>query len=57
MDVPFLGAIPLDAEIGRLGDMGQTFAKNETLSAKTFDKIVGAILVRLYGSDAPSLDQ
>jgi Mrp family chromosome partitioning ATPase len=57
LDVPFLGAIPMDAEIGRLGDMGQTFAKNETLAAKAFDKIVGAILARLSGSDAPSLDQ
>ena len=57
LDVPFLGAIPLDTEIGRLGDMGQTFAKNGTLAAKAFDMIVGAILVRLSGSDAPSMDQ
>ena len=49
LDVPFLGAIPLDTEVARLGDMGQTFAKNETLAAKAFDKIVGAILVRLSG--------
>ncbi|MCX6674532.1 MAG: Mrp/NBP35 family ATP-binding protein [Methanothrix sp.] len=54
LDVPFLGAIPLDAEIGRLGDMGQAFAKNETLAAKAFDKIVGVILARLSGSDAAS---
>ena len=49
LDVPFLGAIPLNTEVARLGDMGQTFAKNETLAAKAFDKIVGAILVRLSG--------
>jgi len=47
LDVPFLGAIPLDAEIGRLGDMGRTFTKNETSAAKAFDKVVDAILVRL----------
>ncbi len=57
LDVPFLGAIPLDAEIGRLGDMGQTFTKNETPAAKAFDKVVDAILVRLNGSEAPSLHQ
>ena len=57
LNVPFLGAIPLDVEIGRLGDMGKTFTKNETPAAKAFDTIVGAILVRLYGSEAPSLHQ
>jgi ATP-binding protein involved in chromosome partitioning len=57
LDVPFLGAIPLDVEIGRLGDMGQTFAKNETLAAKAFDKIVDAVLVRLYSSEASSPNQ
>ncbi|MBN1234673.1 MAG: Mrp/NBP35 family ATP-binding protein [Methanotrichaceae archaeon] len=47
LDVPFLGAIPLDAEIGKLGDMGKTFTKNETPAAKAFEKVVDAILVRL----------
>jgi ATP-binding protein involved in chromosome partitioning len=47
LDVPFLGAIPLDAEIGRLGDMGQAFARKETLAAKAFYEIVGAILNHL----------
>lgn len=49
LNVPFLGAIPLDAEIGRLGDMGQTFTTKETQAAKAFDQVVGAILARLHG--------
>lgn len=57
LDVPFLGAIPLDAEISRLGDMGKTFTKNETAAAKAFDKVVDAILIRLMGQLAPSPDQ
>jgi ATP-binding protein involved in chromosome partitioning len=57
LDVPFLGAIPLDVEIGRLGDIGQTFTKNETPAAKAFDKVVDAILVRLNGSDVSSRHQ
>ena len=55
LEVPFLGAIPLDAEIGRLGDMGKTFTEKETPAAKAFDQIVGAILVRLHGkASSPS---
>jgi ATP-binding protein involved in chromosome partitioning len=45
--VPFLGAIPLDVEIGRLGDLGQAFAGRDTPAAKAFDHIVDAILKRL----------
>jgi len=48
LDVPFLGAIPLDAEIGRLGDMGQTFTTKETPAAAAFDQVVGAVLARLH---------
>lgn len=40
LDVPFLGAIPLEAVIGRLGDMGKTFTKNETSAAKVFDRLL-----------------
>jgi ATP-binding protein involved in chromosome partitioning len=47
LNVPFLGAIPLDAEIGRLGDLGQAFAGRDTPAAKAFDQIVEAILQRL----------
>jgi Mrp family chromosome partitioning ATPase len=49
LDVPFLGTIPLDAEIGRLGDMGQTFTTKETPAARAFDRVVGAVLARLHG--------
>ena len=49
LDVPFLGSIPLDAEIGRLGDMGKTFTENKTSAAKAFDKVVDAVLVQLNG--------
>ena len=47
LDVPFLGAIPLDAEIGRLGDLGQAFTGKDTPAAKAFDEIVESILKRL----------
>ena len=47
LDVPFLGAIPLDAEIGRLGDLGQAFTGRDTSAAKAFDQIVEVILQRL----------
>ena len=47
LNVPFLGAIPLDAEIGRLGDLGQVFTGKDTPAAKAFDQIVEAILQRL----------
>jgi len=47
LEVPFLGGIPLDAEIGRLGDMGKTFTENKTSAAKAFDKVVDAVLARL----------
>jgi len=57
LGVAFLGAIPLDADIGRLGDMGQTFAKGRTLAAQAFDKVVDTVLVRLYGGEAPSQNQ
>ena len=47
LSVPFLGAIPLDAEIGRLGDLGQVFTGKDTPAAKAFDQIVEAIMQRL----------
>jgi ATP-binding protein involved in chromosome partitioning len=49
LGVPFLGAIPLDVEIGRLGDLGQAFAGGKTPAANAFDHIVEAILLRLSG--------
>ncbi|MGA9099142.1 MAG: Mrp/NBP35 family ATP-binding protein [Methanotrichaceae archaeon] len=47
LNVPFLGAIPLDPEIGRLGDLGQAFTGRDTLASKAFDQIVEAILQML----------
>jgi len=54
LNVPFLGAIPLDTEIGRLGDMGQTFTETNTSAAKTFNRIIAAILAKLDDSNAIS---
>jgi Mrp family chromosome partitioning ATPase len=47
LGVPFLGAIPLDEDIGRLGDMGQAFTGRDTPASKAFDEIVDAILKNL----------
>ena len=52
LGVPFLGAIPLDTEIGSLGDMGKTFANSKTPAAKAFEEIVKSILARLQGEGA-----
>ncbi len=57
LGVVFLGAIPLDVEIGKLGDMGQTFTNDKTLAAKAFDNIVNAILAQLSDDNAKSLNQ
>jgi len=50
--VPFLGAIPLDTEIGSLGDLGRTFANSKTAAAKAFEEIVKSILDRLEAQQA-----
>ncbi len=52
MGAPFLGAVPLDAEIGSLGDRGVTFTGLETAAGKAFEKIVSGVLARLCGSKA-----
>ncbi|RQW78503.1 MAG: ATP-binding protein [Methanothrix sp.] len=57
LGVPFLGAIPLDMEIGRLGDIGQTFTKNDSSAAKAFNEVVAAILEMLSDSDATHRNQ
>ena len=49
LGVPFLGAIPLDTEIGRLGDLGKTFANKDTAAARSFEGIVKSILAQLEG--------
>jgi Mrp family chromosome partitioning ATPase len=57
LGVPFLGAIPLDVEIGRLGDLGQAFAGGKIPAAKAFDRIVEAVLLELPGSGTRSSEQ
>jgi ATP-binding protein involved in chromosome partitioning len=48
LKVPFLGAIPLDARIGKLGDVGQTFVnREETPASNAFSEIVDAIMLQL----------
>lgn len=49
LDVPFLGSIPMEAEIGRLGDMGKAFAGGKTPAANAFAQIVKAVLKELSG--------
>lgn len=53
LNVPFLGAIPLDAEIGRLGDQGLSFEGKEMAASEAFDAIVSRILEELSGASAP----
>lgn len=47
LNVPFLGAIPLDAEIGRLGDQGVAFESRKTAAGEAFEGIVSRILQKL----------
>ncbi len=44
MDVPFLGAIPMDPKVCALGDRGQTFVQSGTLAGGSFNKIVERLL-------------
>jgi hypothetical protein len=44
MDVPFLGAIPIDPRICALGDCGQSFVQSETNAGGSFNKIVERLL-------------
>lgn len=57
LGVPFLGAIPMDTEIGQLGDMGQAFAGGRTSAAKAFAQIVESILSGLSESMTSSSEQ
>jgi len=49
LNVPFLGTIPMDAEIGKLGDQGVAFIGGSTAAAGAFERIVNSILKRLSG--------
>ncbi len=44
MDVPFLGAIPIDPSVCALGDRGQSFVQSETKAGGSFNKIVERLL-------------
>jgi Mrp family chromosome partitioning ATPase len=52
IDVPFLGAMPLDAKIVGLGDMGQTFIEYQTPAAAAFFRVVDALLLQPEGRKA-----
>jgi ATP-binding protein involved in chromosome partitioning len=47
LGVNFLGAIPMDPEVGSLADQGIAFAGRETLVQKAFDDIVSRIVEML----------
>ncbi|NYT02641.1 MAG: Mrp/NBP35 family ATP-binding protein [Methanosarcinales archaeon] len=43
MGLHFLGAIPIDPEIGKLGDQGLAFVSRDTPAWKSFEKVVSAL--------------
>lgn len=47
LDVPFLGAIPLDPEVSVLGDRGTPFVDRATRAEGSFKKIVDRLLERV----------
>jgi ATP-binding protein involved in chromosome partitioning len=47
LGVDFLGAIPLDPEVGRLADQGLTFTGRETMAQEAFVGIVSRIIEKL----------
>jgi ATP-binding protein involved in chromosome partitioning len=51
MDVPFLGAIPIDPEVSSLGDRGETFVETNTAAGESFRRIVDRLLEEIYGAD------
>ncbi len=44
LDVPFLGAIPIDPEVSALGDRGLTFVETESKAGLCFREVVDRIL-------------
>lgn len=44
MDVPFLGAVPIDPEVSALGDRGVTFVEKESPAGACFREIVDKLL-------------
>lgn len=48
MDVPFLGAIPMDPLVCSLGDSGETFVESETPAGESFGQVVENLLKMFY---------
>ncbi len=44
MDVPFLGAIPIDPSVCELGDSGKTFVQSGTKAGGSFSLIVERLI-------------
>ncbi|VVB72732.1 Uncharacterised protein [uncultured archaeon] len=44
MDVPFLGAIPIDPKVCALGDSGLSFVESKTDAGTSFGLIVDRLL-------------
>ncbi len=55
LNVDFLGSIPLDTEIGRLGDQGVAFEGQDTDAGKAFDKIVSKVTQTISKSNVISV--
>jgi len=51
MDVPFLGAIPIDSEVSAMGDRGETFVETKTAAGESFRRIVDRLLEEINGSE------
>ncbi|RQW81023.1 MAG: ATP-binding protein [Methanothrix sp.] len=54
MDVPFLGAIPIDPKICALGDSGRTFVQSDIKAGESFGKIVNR-LIAFFGYEDKSI--
>lgn len=57
MEVPFLGAIPIDPEVSALGDRGLTFVEKESRAGLCFREIVDKILERIDDSEKDAIKQ
>lgn len=47
MDVPFLGAVPIDPEVSALGDSGATFVERDSIAGACFREIVDRLLDKI----------
>ena len=44
LDVPFLGAIPIEPSVCALGDRGETFVQSKTKAGGSFSRIVQRLI-------------